>query len=314
MKFTLDLSKGETKPMNPSCLDGFIGQDNVIKRIEFFAASSSEETPFPTLLFTGSHGLGKTYLSEKVANVLGRKFVTINCGNIKKREEFLSLFSKEVRGPSTIFLDESHGLSKELETLLLTLLNPTPSHLNYVAYEDFELVFNMKRINVIFATTDAHLMFRPLLNRCQKVYFESYSNESIIEILKFYLGNVKFSCDLNDLADACRSRARDAYLLSQNVKRYMTLNKIKTLTQKDWQSIKSVFDIYPKGLHKEEVNLLEAIRDFGPISSANLALRLMVNESNVKSEMEIRLRELGLIKSTSKGREITKEGLEYFSL
>ena len=91
MKIPYNLSSGESKPVDVSHLSGFIGQESVIKKIKFFAESHSNDTPFPTLLFTGSHGLGKTYLSEKVAKVLRRNFVSINCGSIKNRSDFLDL-------------------------------------------------------------------------------------------------------------------------------------------------------------------------------------------------------------------------------
>jgi Holliday junction resolvasome RuvABC ATP-dependent DNA helicase subunit len=96
---------------------------------------------------------------------------------------------------------------------------------------------------------------------------------------------------LDDVADACRSRARDAFLLSQNIKRYASVKRTNIITTEGWNHIKETFDIYPKGLNREEVDLLQLIRDCGPISCANLALRLMVNENNIKSEIEVRLRE-----------------------
>jgi Holliday junction DNA helicase RuvB len=311
-EIAVDLGKGKRKPIDLSYLDGFIGQTSAIKKIRFFAESASDETPFPSLLLTGSHGLGKTFLAEKISKVLRRSFMSINCGTIKKRDDFVVKILSNINGPTTIFLDESHELSNDITTMLLTLLNPTTSHKNTISAKGFKFVYDLRNINLIFATTDAHMMFRPLLNRCYKIYFTPYNKPELIDILDFYLDGVKLNCDLDEIADACRSRARDAFLLSQNIKRYVSVYKTKAIYSGDWNDIKSTFDIFPRGLHKEEVELLKLVKDFGPISCANLALRLMVNESNVKSEMEVRLRELGFIRSTSKGREITEEGLRYF--
>jgi len=312
MDIRILLAKGEVSPIDLTRLEDFIGQESVIKKIKFFAISSSDETPFPTLLLTGSHGLGKTYLAKKVADVLGRNFVSVNCGSIKKKDDFVEAVLGEISGPTTIFLDESHNLSKDITTLLLTLLNPTVDSTNSICYKGIEFVYDLSRINLIFATTDAHMMFRPLTNRCFKIYFSSYSKDELIRIMHYYLGDAKLLCDLDDIADACRSRARDAFLLSQNVKRYLSLHGTKAISDASWKDIKSTFDIFPRGLHKEEVDLLEVVRDSGPISCANLALRLMVNEDNIKSELEVRLRELGLIENTTKGRQITAEGDRYF--
>jgi Holliday junction resolvasome RuvABC ATP-dependent DNA helicase subunit len=312
MKIACNIALGEVKPINLNALEGFIGQNSVIKKVRFFAESSSNETPFPTLLFTGSHGLGKTYLAEKVSKVLGRKFISVNCGTIKKHDDFFKRVITKIDGPTTIFLDESHNLSSEITTILLSLLNPTDNHINKITFDGLNILYDMKYVNLIFATTDAHMMFRPLRNRCYKVYFTPYSKKDLLKIMDFYLEDVTLYCDLDEISDSCRSRARDAFLLSQNIKRYVSVKNTKAISREDWNDIKDTFDIFPRGLSKEEVELLELIRDSGPISCGNLALRLMVNEDNIKSELEVRLRELGLIESTSKGRNITEEGRRYF--
>lgn len=313
MKMTMNLATGKIVAPDMSQLDGFIGQESVIKKIKFFAISNSNETPFPTLLFTGSHGLGKTFLAEKVANMLGRNFISVNCGSIKKREDFILDVLYKIRYPTTIFLDESHGLSSEITTILLSLINPNENHTNILSCKDVDFVYDMSLINLIFATTDAHIMFRPLKNRCFPVYFQTYGKEELIDILKFYLNNASINCDLDDISGACRSRARDAYLLSQNIKRYLNLKNTKEVSEEGWNEIKNTFDIFPMGLSTEEVSLLEFIKDNGPISCSNLALMMMVNEDNIKSEIEVRLRELGFIENSTKGRQITEKGLQYFS-
>jgi Holliday junction resolvasome RuvABC ATP-dependent DNA helicase subunit len=78
-----------------------------------------------------------------------------------------------------------------------------------------------------------------------------------------------------------------------------------------WEKIKSIFEIYPMGLNRQEVELLKIINEKGPISSANLALTMMVNTDNIESEIEIRPREIGLIESTTRGRILTENGKEY---
>ena len=90
MDIQVSLARGEIVAPCLNNLEGFIGQESAIKKIKFYALSNCDETPFPTLLFSGSHGLGKTFLAEKVANVLKRDFVTVNCGSIKKKDTFIN--------------------------------------------------------------------------------------------------------------------------------------------------------------------------------------------------------------------------------
>jgi len=302
----------EPSSSNVSCLSNFIGQDSAIRKLRFFVKSASKDCPFPTLLFTGSHGLGKTFLAERVAKALSRELLVVNCGSVKKKDQFISDFLLNISKPTTLFFDESHKLSSEITTLLLTLLNPNKNNKNELLYKGFDIVYDLSLINVIFATTDAHMMFRPLQNRCFQIYFSTYQKSDLIEILKLYLGDIIIDCNLDELSDACRSRARDAFVLAQNIKRYTSLNRRNKFTQEDWSDIKDIFEIFPMGLNKEEVKLLRKIKEYGAISCSNLALEMMVNEDNIKSEIEVRLRELGLIENTTKGRKITEKGQKYF--
>jgi Holliday junction resolvasome RuvABC ATP-dependent DNA helicase subunit len=292
-----------------------IGQDSVKKKIGFFIDTHDVSTPIPTMLFTGSHGLGKTYVASRVAKNMGRRFVEINSGIITSEKDFIEgvLFAN-VMGDSevTIFFDEAHRLSNEITTVLLTLLNPNKNAINSLAYNNWNILFDMSKINVILATTDAHKIFSPLLDRCEKIYFDSYSTKELIQMLKFYCPNVRFSCDNNDLAYACRGRGRDAYMLSQKISRYLKHSSSPSiLTDKGWNDLKSLFEIYSMGLNRQEVELLKIIQKHVDISSTNIALAMMVNVDNIESEIEIRPRELGLIQSSSKGRSLTSEGKKY---
>jgi Holliday junction DNA helicase RuvB len=291
-----------------------IGQEFALKKLSFFIENHSSDNPIPTLLFMGSHGLGKTYVAEKIAKNMNRRFVEINCGVIETDKDFIEgVLLNRVLGdtPVTLFLDESHSLNSEITTILLSLLNPSSSMKNELRYKNWTILFDMSKINVIFATTDAHKMFGPLKNRCQEVYFESYDIDSLVNMLKLYCPNVKFNCDKNSLAEACRGRGRNAFVLAQNVNRYFSKKNTNVLGEIDWENLKSIFEIYPLGLNRQEVELLKIVYDQGPISSANIALTMMVNTDNVESEIEIRPRELGLVKSSSRGRMLSEKGIMY---
>lgn len=305
----------------PSISNGFvdvIGQSKVIQKLSFYIQSHCKETPCPTLLFSGSHGLGKTYIAQRVAKSLGRKYVEVNCSNIKTANDlFEKIFVGKVLGdrPVTLLLDESHDLTDEVSNMLLSILNPNTSNINSVVHQGIKYVFDLSLLNVIFATTDAYMMFAPLRNRATNIYFETYGEVDIIKMLKMYVGeNIVIECDTTELANACRNRGRDTFLLANNLKRFLNFKPKKNniLTERDWIGFKDLFEIYGLGLNAQEVKLLETIADYGPISASNLALRLMVNENNIKNEMEIRLRELGLIESTTRGRVISTKGRNYF--
>jgi len=307
--------------LNLSAFDGIIGQAEAIKKLKFFVGSHSAVTPFPTMLFTGSQGLGKSFMSAKIAEALGRDLVEINCGTIEKAEDFIGkvLLDQVANGKGNgrgkvILLDEAHQLSPEITTILLSILNPNSSNKNTIAYKNWLLEYDFSNITTILATTDAHKVFKPLLNRCVEVYFHIYSNKDLFGIVQQYLGDITIEADRLDIAYACRGRARDAFILSQNIQRYCVMNRTDVLTQAGWEELRAIFSIHSMGLKTSELELMKALETSGPMSCNNLAIRLGVNPNNIESELEIRLRELGLIESSPKGRCLTNEGLEYLRL
>lgn len=313
MKLTLIAGEGE-KNVSPVCFDGVIGQTSVIKQMKFYIEAHRHGIPIPTLLFTGSHGLGKTYIAEKVAKNIGRRFLVVNSKSVSQVQDFIeNIVLSEIIGdePITVLFDESHGLSKEITTLLLTLINPKESNKNVIEYKGVGIEFDMSKINIIFATTDAHEMFNPLKSRCETVYFESYTDIEMIDILKYYIKPIEFNCDLDDVSQACRNRARDGYLLAKNIERYAKINGLSVIDNNAWNSIKEIFGIRSMGLNKTELSLLEYVKNHQPVSCSNMALAFMVNEENVKNEIEVRLRELDLISNTTRGRILTGKGEEY---
>jgi holliday junction DNA helicase RuvB len=291
-----------------------IGQEAALNKLSFFLDTHDANTPVPTFLFTGSHGLGKTYVAEKLATCMGRRFIETNCGMLNTDRDLIeSVLLKRVIGdtPCTIFFDESHRLNSEVTTILLSLLNTSSNMQNVITYKNWEIIFDLSKINVVFATTDAYRMFGPLVNRCERIYFEGYSPDELLDMLKLYSPGISFNCDLDELANACRGRGRDAFQLAQKINRFTKRNHLRVMNDKAWKQLKKIFEIQPLGLNRQEVELIHIVKQHGTISVANIALAMMINTDNVESEIEVRPRELGLLQSTSRGRSLTKKGEAY---
>jgi Holliday junction resolvasome RuvABC ATP-dependent DNA helicase subunit len=294
-----------------------IGQEAALNKLGFFLETHDSDTPVPTFLFTGSHGLGKTYVAEKLATCMGRRFVEVNCGMLDTASALIEgVLLKRVIGetPCTIFFDESHRLSPEVTTVLLTLLNPSDDMTNVLHHKNWEIVFDMSKINVVFATTDAHRMFGPLVNRCERIYFDGYDGGELLDMLELYSPDISFSCNLDELANACRGRGRDAFQLAQKINRLAKRGNLRVLNNTAWTQLKQVFEIQELGLNRQEVELLRIVANHGTISVANIALAMMINSDNVESELEVRPRELGLLQSTSRGRSLTDKGSDYMKV
>lgn len=295
-------------------LHSIIGQRSATKVLGFLAESHNEDTPFPTILLTGSHGLGKSFLAGKVAEALGRKFVEVNCSELETNKDLVEgIFINSVMGdvPVTLLFDEAHKISSDPRALLLSYLNPSKTNCNHVKYKQTIIEYDMTLINVVFATTDAYKMIKPLRNRCQEIYLGHYKNRDLLEILKMYCPDIVIECDKSDIAYACRGRARDTFRLAEHIQRFCNTSNTTVLTQEGWEILKDVFGIFPLGLNAQEVHLLQIIQESGVISCRNIAIRMGISEENVSSEMEIRPKELGLIDNGTRGRFLTDSGDKY---
>ena len=291
-----------------------VGQDAAKNKLAFFLKSNSPNSPMPTFLFTGSHGLGKTYMAGTIANSLGRRFIEVNCQTLETTKDLVEkiLLDKVIgEKPVTLLLDEAHRLNDSVTTLLLTLLSPNKSGKNLLEYKDCRIVFDLTRINTIFATTDSFKIFPALVNRCETIYFHQYNNKELIEMLRMYLPDIVLKCSEEEIAYACRGRGRDAYLLAQKVKRYCGSQNISVIDSAGWEYLKSIFGIHELGLNDQELDLMNIISASGIISCSSIATKMMISEEAVEAEIEPRPRELGLITNSSRGRQLTPEGIEY---
>ncbi len=311
---TLRLITGEDKDKKDvSCFDSMIGQSEVRNKLKFFIQSHSSATPFPNMIFSGSQGLGKTYMAKKIANSLGRELIDVNCGAVNSYNDFINnVLINRVLGDKNkvLLLDESHKLSDDITTCLLSLLN-LDNYINYISYKKCNIEYDMSKINVIFCTTDLHKMFKPLINRCIETYFNIYTHEELFNMLLFYVKNIDIKCDMDDISYACRGRARDAFLLSSHIIRYCSGKGINKFDNDNWLDMKNILGINKYGLKSEEIKLLKYISESNYISLSNLAVKMGVNINNIESELEIRPREIGLIDNSSRGRFLTDNGKEY---
>jgi Holliday junction resolvasome RuvABC ATP-dependent DNA helicase subunit len=85
------------------------------------------------------------------------------------------------------------------------------------------------------------------------------------------------------------------------------------LTPDGWEEMKAIFGIYSRGLNAQEIELMQILAVNAPMSCQNIAIRMGLNERNVDEDLELRLREIGFIQNTPKGRMLTNEAKTYLA-
>jgi len=237
------------------------------------------------LLFNGYAGTGKTYSAKMIACELEKPFVYLNGQMNQKKIRDIMLNLKD---NAVVCIDEIHNLSEKVSEVI------------YPAIEYNELSLDGKTIKLndptfIGTTTEPEGLPKPLLDRLFRVEFEEPSDDLIKKILlkrgleeDLINKMIKFSTNIRvlnkmiKLLDLYGSRTKENLF---NVFKNMRINPNTYLTE-------------------EQEKYLNYLKNNGKSSLRTIALVLRVSEERLKYDTEPELIKKGLIKVTSRGREL----------
>ena len=172
--------------LRPLHFTDFRGQQSVVENLEVFVeAAKYRGEPLDHTLLHGPPGLGKTTLSNIIANELGVGF-KLTSGPVLDRPGDLAGILTSLETNDVLFIDEIHRLSPVVEEYL------------YSAMEDFRIdimidkgpsarsiQIDLNPFTLIGATTRSGLLTAPLRARFGiNMHLEYYEPETLTEILK----------------------------------------------------------------------------------------------------------------------------------
>ncbi len=152
--------------LRPDKLSQFIGQNKICENLRIYMnAAKSRDESIDHVLFSGAPGLGKTTLSQIIAEEMGCVLKTTSAPLLTKPGDIAALLTG-LEQKSVLFIDEIHRLPANVEELL------------YSAMEDFKLdlligegpsarVLEVKLspFTLVGATTKLGSLSRPLRDR-----------------------------------------------------------------------------------------------------------------------------------------------------
>jgi hypothetical protein len=254
-------------------------------------------------------------LVNRIENVgKSKTFLEINCSTLKSVKQFFNqIVIPHINGKEcTVLFDEASELPKDLTMALLTILNPNAENRTTFSYEDYTVDFDFRMQSFMFATTEAQHIFHALMDRCERVDLEEYTYGELAEIVSRNLKGAKWEKGvLEEMSTTLRGNARAAQKTANHIKTYLTKEKRKNFTKKDWEVLKDSLGILPLGLSPIELQVLRILSNKKESSLTRLSAKTGLTKSCLQRDFELYLQKHDLMEISTAGRSLTKKGHDY---
>ncbi len=297
--------------LRPQNLKEYIGQDKVKENMKIYIESAKKRgEPLDHCLLYGPPGLGKTTLSNIIANEMNSNIKITSGPAIEKPGDLAALLTN-LSEFDVLFIDEIHRLSKSVEEIL------------YPALEDYTLDIvigkgpsarsirlDLPKFTLIGATTKAGSLTTPLRDRFGIVHrLELYSEEDLTTIVKRSSTILEVEIDeeaAKEIARRSRGTPRIANRLLKRVRDYAIVLGDGNITLKIAKHALNKLEIDELGLDEIDRKLLETmIVQYGGRAVGIEALAVTVGEEidTIEDVYEPYLIQIGFIARTLRGRK-----------
>ena len=300
--------------LRPLSFSDFSGQEKIVSNLGIFVqAARMRGESLDHVLLHGPPGLGKTTLSNLIANELGVGF-KVTSGPVLDKPGDLAGILTSLEPNDVLFIDEIHRLSPIVEEYL------------YSAMEDYRIdilidkgpsarsiQIDLNPFTLIGATTRSGLLTAPLRARFGiNMHLEYYDSKTLAGIIRRsadILGVTYDGESTYEIARRSRGTPRIANALLRRVRDFAQVMGNGHIDLSIARTALEALNIDKYGLDEIDNKILGVIIDKfkgGPVGIGTIATALSEDAGTIEEVYEPYLIKEGFIKRTPRGREVTE--------
>ncbi|MFD2035862.1 Holliday junction branch migration DNA helicase RuvB [Belliella marina] len=310
------------KALRPLSFDDFTGQHKIVENLKIFVlAAKRRQEPLDHVLLHGPPGLGKTTLSNIIANEL-QAGIKITSGPVLDKPSDLAGLLTNLEEGDVLFIDEIHRLNPIVEEYL------------YSAMEDFRIdimldsgpnarsvQISLSPFTLIGATTRSGLLTSPLRARFGiNSRLEYYDAKLLTDIVIRSASILQTPIDeiaAFEIARRSRGTPRIANMLLRRTRDFAEIKGNGTITLDIAKFALNALDVDENGLDEMDNRILMTIIEKfkgGPVGLGTIATACGEEAETIEEVYEPFLIQEGYLKRTARGRMATELAYKHLKI